>query len=454
MRHSVTWTLVAVLAIVLQACGGAAASPSASTSAPATSSNAAATGSPAAAPAEIVITCTGCEASDTDIFVNESHRLAEAFNAANKGKYRIEYVPFAGVNDQTQFTPYLKRLATNDQLPDLFVTAGYVIKDLGKTGRTVDFAPALAADQTWASSFYDDAFSSLRDDAGHVWGIPRTRSSIGIFWNKDLFTKAGLTSFPKTWDETLTAAKALKDKGITPFAMDGAWITQLWWSNLIGTQDGGPEFMSSGIAKGGYADLPFVVQATERLKQLYTDGYVNADSFSGDFQKADTLFLTEKAATEANGPWEIPSAIKGKSANPGLYDRVAYAIAPGNGVIAVSGEGSFGSGARTDATKEAVTAFMKFMLTKEQALAGYKAVGTGWPVKLDLTDADKAQIDPVTAAFLADADGAARTYVHALQATPATFLDAWKNNWPAYVQNAMSTKEFLDKMSAAGTPKS
>ena len=64
------------------------------------------------------------------------------------------------------------------------------------------------------------------------------------------------------------------------------------------------------------------------------------------------------------------------------------------------------------------------------------------------------QIDPVTAAFLIAADRAAQTYVHALQATPATFLDAWKNNWPAYVQNAMSTKEFLDKMSAAGIPKS
>ncbi|MBX3029970.1 MAG: carbohydrate ABC transporter substrate-binding protein [Chloroflexi bacterium] len=406
---------------------------------------------PVLAQDEIVITCTGCEASATDIFVNESHRLAEAFNAAYAGRYRIEYVPFAGVNDQTQFQPYLKRLAANDQLPDLFVTAGYVIRDLGKSGRLVDWTPELEADPAWSDSFFEDAWMSLRDEAGSTWGIPRYRNSIGIFYNTDLFSKAGIDGFPTTWDELLTAAAKLKESGVIPMAQDSAWISQLWWSNLIGVQPGGPEFLAGGILEGGFAEDPIVVTATERLKQLFTDGYVNPDAFSGDFFAADTLFTTEKAAILANGPWEIPCCINGETANPGLYDRVGYSIAPDSGVIAVSGEGSFASGARTDATREAVTAFMKFMTTKEQALAGYQAVGGGWPFRFEMTPEDEALIDPVTLAFMQAAAEADSAYVHALQVTPAGFLDAFQNNWPAYVQGAMSTQEFLAALSDAAT---
>jgi raffinose/stachyose/melibiose transport system substrate-binding protein len=452
LRHS--WRVLAVCAIVMaimfQACGGATGSTgptagSGGSPGPGTSAEAAAT-----AQEEVVFTCTGCEASDTDIFIAESHRLAEAFNEAHKGRYRVEYVPFAGVNDEKQLVPYLKRLATNDQLPDLIVAPAYLLKDLGRSGRLVDWTPMLSADPAWNDGFYEDAFTSLRDSDGHTWGIPRDRNSIGIFYNKTLFEKAGVGAFPATWDELVTAAQKLKDSGVTPFAMDGLWITQLWWSNFIGTQPGGPEFLASGITQGNFYANPAVVLATERLKKLHTDGFVNSDAFSGDFFPADVLFTTEKAAMLANGPWEIPCCIKGDTANKGLIDRVAYSIAPDGGVIAVAGSGSFGSGAKTEAVKEAATAFMKFMTTKEQALAAYQATGAGWPFKIELTNEDKALINPVELPFNEAAENAAHTYVHAFLSVPASFQDEWKNNWPAYVQGALTTEEFLDKISAAG----
>jgi raffinose/stachyose/melibiose transport system substrate-binding protein len=44
--------------------------------------------------------------------------------------------------------------------------------------------------------------------------------TLGLFINKDVFEKAGLTP-PTTWDEFITVSKALKEKGIIPLAT--AW---------------------------------------------------------------------------------------------------------------------------------------------------------------------------------------------------------------------------------------
>lgn len=406
-------------------------------------------GSGTPAKGETVITCTGCEDSKTNIFLHMRHLVAEEFNRANKGKYRIEYKPFSGSADNTQSLEYFRRLALSNKLPDLFQLPGYMLTDLGKTGRLVDFKPALDADSGWKDSYYPDAFLSLQNEKG-VWGVPETRSVIGVYWNKQLFERAGLSEFPRTWPELEQAAGRLKDAGITPFAMDGEWSTLLWWAHLIGTQEGGVEFLKTGILEGDYASVPAVAQASETLKRLHTEGYVNKDSFAG-FDAANQAFVGGKAAMFANGPWAVKSDIKGPNATKGLYDQVAYSIAPGDGVIDIIGEGSWGSGARDDDKKEAVTAFMKFMGTKKPSLERNKTADAYWPTKIELGEDETSQLEPLTYDLVKAADGVQHTYPHALYRTPGSFLPAWKNNWPAYVGGDMSTDDFLDHLSSAVT---
>ncbi|MBT2588439.1 ABC transporter substrate-binding protein [Arthrobacter sp. ISL-95] len=53
----------------------------------------------------------------------------------------------------------------------------------------------------------------------------------GVYYNKEVFAKAGITSTPKNWDEFLTDARLIKGKGVTPFYDFGGgtpWATQ-WW---------------------------------------------------------------------------------------------------------------------------------------------------------------------------------------------------------------------------------
>jgi ABC-type glycerol-3-phosphate transport system substrate-binding protein len=405
----------------------------------------------AAAAGEVVITCQNCEPSATDVFSQSRYEVVQAFNKRYAGRYRIVVQHYGGTANDLQ---YLERLELAGALPDIFVAQSTILQVLGKGGGLLDVAPYLAKDPAWKNSFYPDAFQSLTGPKGQLWGIAEERDVVGIFYNKALFAKAHLTSFPTTWSAFLDACKKLKAAGVIPFAMDGDWVTQLMWANLIGTQPGGARFLLSGIRNGHYSSNPIVVKATEFLKMLHTAGYVNKDAFTGDYPNASNPFLQEQAAMIANGPWMVQADIQGKSALPGLYKQVGYALSPGwtaggQGVIVLPGNAGWASGSRDPAKQAAAVAFMKFTTSPDIQIQRTVATGAYWAVKLNPTPAQLKQLDPLTYHLHSIADAVKYHYPHAKFATLQPFTDAWKNYWPGYVQGSLSTTAFLDKLSQA-----
>jgi len=220
---------------------------------------------------EIVITCEACPTKPTDDpFQRYRKELTDAFNAKYRGRYRIQPKPYTPADDADSAQHY-ERAAATGTLPDLFTDQATVIRSVARSGKLIDFADALGEDG-WKDTFQPDVFASLTDDADHVWGVPEQRDAIGIYYNKALFKKAGMTEFPATWDGLAAACGPLKSAGAIPFAMDGDWVTQLMWANYLGTQPGGAEFLRSDIRKGDYASNASVVKATEWLKDFHTSG--------------------------------------------------------------------------------------------------------------------------------------------------------------------------------------
>jgi sn-glycerol 3-phosphate transport system substrate-binding protein len=70
-----------------------------------------------------------------------------------------------------------------------------------------------AEDRAWLQSFYL-ALMANGNINGHVWGIPFQRSTIVMFYNKDMFRAAGLNpdAPPKTWKELVATASKLTTK--------------------------------------------------------------------------------------------------------------------------------------------------------------------------------------------------------------------------------------------------
>jgi raffinose/stachyose/melibiose transport system substrate-binding protein len=404
---------------------------------------------------EIELTCQRCEASPSDVFSQSWYDVVQAFNAKYKGTYKITVQRFGGRDEND--LQYYERLALANALPDIFIAQASQLQTLAKTGKLYDFAPALAANPAWRKSFFPGAFESLTGPKGQIWAIPEQRDAVGIYWNKALFAKAGVRSFPATWAQFRDVAAKLKRADVIPFAMDGDWVTQLMWANLIGTQPGGVRFLLGGIKSGNWAGNPRIVRATEFLKALHTSGFVNEDAFSGDYQTAANPFLQEQAAMIANGPWMVAADIRGTAAKKGLDKRVAYAPSPGwtkdgQGVIVLNGNAGVASGTRDPAKRAALVAFQKFATSPTIALRRTLKTGAYWPARIKLTPGQIRRLEPITYQLQQRTDRVKYRYQHAKYATLQPFTDAWKNYWPAYVQGKLSTNGFLSRIARAAKP--
>ncbi|MBI1244345.1 MAG: extracellular solute-binding protein [Alphaproteobacteria bacterium] len=74
----------------------------------------------------------------------------------------------------------------------------------------IDSMLKTEADKKWLGGFYK-AFMENSQSGGKTWGIPFQRSTIVLYYNKDLFKEAGLDpeKTPKTWAELSDYAKKL-----------------------------------------------------------------------------------------------------------------------------------------------------------------------------------------------------------------------------------------------------
>ncbi|KAB2846021.1 MAG: extracellular solute-binding protein, partial [Hyphomicrobiaceae bacterium] len=66
------------------------------------------------------------------------------------------------------------------------------------------------ADKKWLASFFK-GFMLNSQTGGKTWGVPFQRSTVVLYWNKDLFKEAGLdpNKAPANWDEQVAFAKKL-----------------------------------------------------------------------------------------------------------------------------------------------------------------------------------------------------------------------------------------------------
>lgn len=98
---------------------------------------------------------------------------------------------------------------TPPQLAVLLSTDMYTLIDQDAIVPIDDVAHS-ANDKEWLGSFYDAFMQNSRAN-GHVWGAPFQRSTIVMYYNKDMFKAAGLNpdQAPANWTELVADAKKL-----------------------------------------------------------------------------------------------------------------------------------------------------------------------------------------------------------------------------------------------------
>jgi ABC-type glycerol-3-phosphate transport system substrate-binding protein len=76
-----------------------------------------------------------------------------------------------------------------------------------------------SGNQKWKDDFVSPYVDLSKDAGGSVNMVPWSLFGIGIYYNKGLFEKAGISELPKTWNEFMSVGEKLKQSGVIPWAV-------------------------------------------------------------------------------------------------------------------------------------------------------------------------------------------------------------------------------------------
>ncbi|ADK80067.1 ABC transporter substrate-binding protein [Sediminispirochaeta smaragdinae] len=325
-------------------------------------------------------------------------KLVAEFNEEHAGSIKVEIEPNP---DYDGYRNKLNTAIASGQVPDIFVfnpdptTFQYYEGDL-----LMDFSEDLKG--PWGETFVSGTIDAATKN-GMVKSIPYEQAITPIWYNQALFDKAGIDSFPKTFDEFWVACDTLKAAGIVPTSqMTGgtnAWTSMLWYSHIVAGL-GGPD-----VWKKPFSD-PVFEKAAAILLHMYQDGNTTRDAVGGDAAVSGGHYLAGDTAIFINGPWYIGRV---KSDAPEVYAHTKVTAAPqapgGSAGAQIGFLLSNLAAAKTDdpTRRAAVVSFMKWMTAPENIKRISMDSGSLFCVKFQVGDE---AVDPLQKQFMEAASNA------------------------------------------------
>lgn len=321
------------------------------------------------------VTASAADAEELTIWVHETDSpegqlyktLIDEFNKEYKGTYHATLTQIARSGDAGGYDDKVNAAITNGGLPDVFTVDGVAVAqyadanaivpigDYFKEDELADFNPSIIQQGT-----YNDELYTL--------GV--MDSSVGIFYNKDMFEKAGIepatAEKPWTLAQLEDAAKKLTTDdcyGIT-MSLDAKDETCIYFFlPLIYSQD------SSVLDKDGETAEGFLNgDATKNvfnwIKEMADNGYASATP-------AENSFELGQAAMALTGSWE-PGNLAKYDINWGLMPMPVYdenstpASACGSWTFAMSSNCS-------EEKKEGAAELIRFMTSTDASARMYEA---------------------------------------------------------------------------------
>lgn len=226
--------------------------------------------------------------------------MVESWNAAHpEEKIEGQEIP-AGKSSEEVITAAV----TAGTAPCLVFNAGpAAVGQWQKQGGLVDLAK-FADGTSFIEGRSGDIAKQYQAPDGGYYQMPWKSNPVMIFYNKDLFKKAGLDpENPKlsTYADFLATSKTLKEKGAADFAINPSPTSQFFQVQF----DFLPLFAAAtngkGIVDGDkaiFAD-PAGLEVAEFWKSIYAEGLAGKEVYNGD------SFADGKAAMAIVGPWAI-----------------------------------------------------------------------------------------------------------------------------------------------------
>ena len=366
-------SFLVVSAVVAGACSAAAPSGAPTGATPSSASQASASQATPSARASVTLRLVMSAAEPSESAVRT---LAERFSASNPGvKVNVEAVPFQEF--YRTVTVSLASGAPADIIwPDPSFVRGYVASDAllplccgtGDDALTQADLPDFDASLLRSVTVNDKVYMGLVGDSGTL-----------LFYNKDLFDKAGITP-PSTaetgwtWPQAIAAMQKVKKEESGQVTVWGSTFRTnppnqydgMPFARAAG-EKGSPTFKGisdDGLAVSGYLDTPEAIQGLQLFQDLFVRyKLIPATNIPNCFETGRCATKISPADTAATLTTSFPTLKWGVTPLPYIKTPITH-----------NGSQSYVVAAKTKYPKEA-KAFVRFATSKEQSLIFLQAVG-------------------------------------------------------------------------------
>ena len=190
--------------------------------------------------------------------------VVERFNKDYEGKYHVTPI----TTNLEEYYTKLNALVASNETPDCFIVSpGPNLDTYVEPGVTADLTDYLKADG-WMDTFNggEGAFSQQTYD-GKIYAVPLNTAAACVFYNTEMFEKAGITTMPTDWNGMLDACQKLQDAGYTPITISAgtAWCLSMLAGYLCDSEGVDLDALNAGEAHWTDAN---VVSAVNKMLEI------------------------------------------------------------------------------------------------------------------------------------------------------------------------------------------
>lgn len=373
-------------------------------------------------------------------------KVIEEFNKQYEGKIKvnIEELP-----SDDAYVKKMKTLAASKALPDV-VHGKEGIRELAvKNGQAVDLIPFLEEDAEW-KKYVGDAATQFNKDGDKLYSIANAKQIVGYFYNKDMFSKAGIEP-AKTWDEFMENNEKLKAAGFTPLALmtgENAWTSNLWLAAMVGTSgDEGYDFMHT-MYPDSYENDAFIKGLGMMQKCLAE--YTTSDAVGAIYANAANNFCQEKAGMIANGPWMTSDFSDPEKSTEGFVDKVGVAIFPESGLVEQYETGyTLCTNGEDEAVQNAALEFMKFKTGKRAQEIFLEELGALPLTENVVMSEEYKEKNPLVAELVELSNSNECDFYNIDITSVASAIEAYAANYPDLAMGSMTPEDMAKKITEA-----
>ncbi|MET8405835.1 extracellular solute-binding protein [Streptomyces sp900116325] len=302
------------------------------------------------------------------------------FRAAVKAYHKLH--PSVTIKIQSvqneDFDGKLQTALNSNTAPDIFLQRG------GGKMRAMVEAGQIQALSLTATDKANASAAAIAGNSidGKVYAMPTDTQPEGIYYSKDLFKKAGISTPPTSMDELEGAVAKLKKIDVAPIAVGAkdAWPAAHWYYNFA-LRECSQDTLNKAAESLKFDD-PCWTKAGDDLSKFlkvspFQKGFLTTSSQQGAGSSAG-MVANHKAAMELMGTWQpgvIASLTPNKKGLPDLGWFPFPSVPGGQGDPTALMGGGGGYSLSKNAPKEAF-GFLEFLVTKDQQKAYAKAFYT------------------------------------------------------------------------------